>query len=102
MSGNGYVSTNAVKLLTEKNIQLLITDTYGNPISYMSHIMNSNTSTRYRMGQYDTFRDKSKVEFLQRKVSKDKLDSQIRLLRRIKSGPDTIAKLTKHRCSIDS
>ena len=31
MSGNGYVSTNAVKLLTEKNIQLLITDTYGNP-----------------------------------------------------------------------
>jgi CRISPR-associated protein Cas1 len=50
MSGNGYVSTNAVKLLTEKNIQLLITDTYGNHISYMSHIMNSNTSTKYRMG----------------------------------------------------
>ena len=51
MSGKGYVSTEAVKLLTEKNIQLLITDTYGNPISFMSHIMNSETSTKYRMGQ---------------------------------------------------
>jgi len=101
MSGNGYVSTNAVKLLTEKNIQLLITDTYGNPVSFMSHIMNSNTSTRYRMGQYDTFRDKSKVEFLQRKVSKDKLDSQIRLLRRIEADPVSIAKLTKYRSSIE-
>ena len=71
MSGKGYVSTEAVKLLTEKNIQLLITDTYGNPVSFMSHIMNSETSTKYRMGQYDTFRDKAKVEFLQRKDSKD-------------------------------
>ena len=101
MSGNGYVSTNAVRLLTERNIQLLITDTYGNPVSFMSHIMNSNTSTRYRMGQYDTFRDKSKVEFLQRKVSKDKLDSQIRLLRRIDADPESIAKLTKYRSSIE-
>ena len=101
LSGKGYVSTEAVKLLTEKNIQLLITDTYGNPLSFMSHIMNSETSTRYRMGQYDTFRDESKRLELQRKVSKDKLDSQIRLLRRIDSNPDTIAKLTKYHSSID-
>ena len=101
LSGKGYVSTEAVKLLTERNIQLLITDTYGNPVSFMSHIMNSNTSTRYRMGQYDTFRDKAKVEFLQRKVSKDKLDSQIRLLRRIEADPESIAKLTKYRSSIE-
>ena len=49
MSGNGYVSTEAVKLLTKRNIQILITDTYGNPVSFMSNIMNSNTSTKYRM-----------------------------------------------------
>ena len=101
MSGKGYVSTEAVKLLTEKNIQLLITDTYGNPVSYMSHIMDSTTSTKYRMGQYDTFRNKAKVEHLQRKVSKDKLDSQLRLLKRIESSPETIAKLSKYRSSIE-
>ena len=64
LSGKGYVSTEAVKLLTEKNIQLLITDTYGNPISFMSHIMNSERSTKYRMGQYDTFRNTVKREQL--------------------------------------
>jgi len=101
MSGNGYVSTNAVRLLTENNIQLLITDTYGNPISYMSHIMNSNTATKYRIGQYDTFRDESKKNQLQKKVSKDKLDAQIRLLRRIDADPVSIAKLTKYRSSIE-
>ena len=101
MSGKGYVSTEAVKLLTEKNIQLLITDTYGNPVSYMSHIMDSTTSTKYRMGQYDTFRNKAKVEHLQRKVSKDKLDSQLRLLKRIESSPESIAKLSKYRSSIE-
>ena len=57
LSGKGYVSTEAVKLLTERNIQILITDTYGNPVSFMSNIMNSNTSTKYRIGQYDAFRE---------------------------------------------
>jgi CRISPR-associated protein Cas1 len=102
LSGKGYVSTEAVKLLTEKNIQLLITDTYGNPLSFMSHIMNSETSTRYRMGQYDTFRDESKKIQLQKKVSIDKIDAQVRLLRRIDADPQTIRKLSKYRSSIES
>ncbi len=102
MSGKGYVSTEAVKLLTEKNIQLLITDTYGNPVSFMSHIMNSNTATKYRMGQYDTFRDESKKIQLQKKVSIDKLDAQLRLLKRIDADPVTIRKLSKYRSSIES
>jgi len=101
LSGKGYVSTDAVKLLTKRNIQILITDTYGNPISFMSNLMNSETSTRYRMGQYDTFRDESKKSQLQKKVSIDKLDSQLRLLRRIDADPVTIAKLTKYRSSIE-
>ena len=102
MSGNGYVSTNAIRLLTAKNIQLLITDTYGNPISFMSHIMNSNTATKYRMGQYDTFRDESKKIQLQKKVSIDKIDAQLRLLKRIDADPVTIRKLSKYRSSIES
>ena len=102
LSGKGYVSTEAVKLLTENNVQLLITDTYGNPISYMSHIMDSDTSTKYRMGQYDTFRDSKKKEHLMRKVSIDKLDAQIRLLKRIEADPETIAKLSKYRSSVES
>ena len=43
----------------------------------MNGIMSSTTSTRYRMGQYDTFRDLDKVKYLRRKLLSDKLESQI-------------------------
>jgi len=102
LSGKGYVSTEAVKLLTKRNIQILITDTYGNPVSFMSNIMNSNTSTKYRMGQYDAFRDPDKVWRLQVQVSKDKLDAQLRFLKRIDADSRVIAKLQKYRSSIDA
>ena len=46
ISGKGYVSTEAISLLSKKNINVLLTDTYGNPISYMNNVMSSNTSTR--------------------------------------------------------
>ena len=102
LSGKGYVSTEAVKLLTENNIQILITDTYGNPISFMSNLMTSNTSTKYRMGQYDTFRDPDKKLELQVQVSKDKIDAQIRFLKRIDADSRIIGKITKYRSSIDA
>jgi len=60
ISGKGYVSTEAIQLLTSKNINVLLTDTYGNPVSFMNNVMSSNTSTRYRMGQYQTFSDPTK------------------------------------------
>ena len=101
-SGKGYVSTEAVKLLTENNIQILITDTYGNPVSFMSNLMTSNVSTKYRMGQYDTFRDPDKKLELQHQVSKDKLDAQLRFLKRIDADSRIIAKITKCRSSIDA
>lgn len=50
ISGRGYVSTDAIKLLSEKNVNVILTDTYGNPISSMNGIMSSMTSTKYRMG----------------------------------------------------
>ena len=31
ISGRGYVSTDAIKLLSEKNVNVILTDTYGNP-----------------------------------------------------------------------
>ena len=61
ISGKGYISTEVIKLLSEKNINVILTDTYGNLISNMNNVMSSHTSTTYRMGQYDTFRDPEKV-----------------------------------------
>ena len=77
LSGRGYVSTDAIKLLSEKNVNVILTDTYGNPVSSMNGTMSSATSTRYRMGQYEAFRDPDKVKYLRRKLLSDKLESQI-------------------------
>ena len=83
ISGKGYVSTEAISLLSKKNINVLLTDTYGNPISYMNNVMSSNTSTRYRMGQYQTFSDPVKREYLQKWILSEKLQSQINFLKSI-------------------
>jgi CRISPR-associated protein Cas1 len=39
--------------------------------------MSNPTATNYRIGQYDTFRNKTKVDYLQRRLLTAKLDSQI-------------------------
>lgn len=83
ISGKGYISTEAISLLSKKNINVLLTDTYGNPISYMNNVMSSNTSTRYRMGQYQTFSDPVKREYLQKWILSKKLQSQINFLKSI-------------------
>jgi len=44
ISGNGYITTDAIRLLTSKNINVLLTDTYGNLISSMNYTMTSNTA----------------------------------------------------------
>ena len=75
ISGKGYISTEAIKLLSEKNINVILTDTYGNLISNMNNVMVSNTSTTYRIGQYDTFRDPEKVMYLQKQMLVSKLQS---------------------------
>ncbi len=50
ISGKGYVSTESIKLLAEKNINVILTDTYGNLISNMNNVMSSSTATNYRIG----------------------------------------------------
>ncbi len=83
ISGKGYVSTEAIQLLSSKNINVLLTDTYGNPVSFMNNVMSSNTSTKYRMGQYQTFSDPTKKEYLQKWILSEKLFSQINFLKSI-------------------
>jgi len=81
ISGKGYVSTEAISLLSKKNINVLLTDTYGNPVSFMNNVMSSHTSTKYRMGQYQTFSDPVKKEYLQKWIVSEKLQSQINFLK---------------------
>ena len=80
ISGKGYLSTEAVKLLTEHNINIILTDAYGNLITAMHQVMSSPAATRYRMAQYDTFRNPEKIACLQRQYLKEKLQSQIQFL----------------------
>lgn len=58
-------------------------DSFGNLVCNMSKIMSSDTATRYRMGQYDTFRNPEKVAYLQKQLLKAKLESQINFLKSI-------------------
>lgn len=77
ISGKGYLSTEAIKLLTDHNINVILTDTYGNLITAMHKVMSSPTATNYRIAQYDTFRYPEKVAHLQEKFLKAKRESQI-------------------------
>ena len=63
LSGKGYISTDALGLLSENNRNLILLDTYGKPTSYLNPVMESLTATNYRIGQYDTFRDPDKRRY---------------------------------------
>jgi CRISP-associated protein Cas1 len=52
-------------------------DTYGRATTYLNPVTESLTNTRYRIGQYDTFRDPEKRDYLSRQILKAKLQSQI-------------------------
>jgi len=80
LSGKGYISTEALGLLCENNRNVILCDTYGKPISYMNPVMESSTATKYRMGQYDTFRNPEKTKYLTKQILKAKIESQIRFL----------------------
>lgn len=81
LSGKGYISTEALSLLSENNRNLILLDTYGRPVTYLNPVMDSLTSTNYRIGQYDTFRNESKRNYLARQIVKAKLESQINFLK---------------------
>lgn len=59
ISDKGYLSTEAVKLLTNQNINIILTDTYSNLVTAMHKVVSSPspTATKCRIARYDTFRD---------------------------------------------
>ena len=75
LSGKGYVSTEAMAILSEHNRNLVLVDVHGNLQTVISPVMDSLVATRYRIGQYDTFRDKSKRKYLAFQVIKSKIES---------------------------
>jgi len=90
LSGKGYISTEALGLLCQNNRNLILLDTYGKPISYLNPVMESNTATQYRIGQYDTFRNPQKREYLSKQIIKAKKDSQLKFLKTIGSSIESL------------
>jgi len=85
LSGKGYVSTEALSLLSENNRNVILLDTYGKPVTFCNGMMDSLTATKYRIAQYDTFRDESKRQYLERQIISAKKESQLKLLNLIGS-----------------
>ena len=83
---------------------MILTDTYGNPVSFMNGAMVSNTAIKYRMAQYDTFRNPDKVLQLQKWILKEKIQSQINFFKSLENSEvqDGIAKLEQYHSQIDS
>jgi len=86
LSGKGYISTEALSLLSENNRNVILLDTFGKPITFCNGMMDSLTATQYRIAQYDTFRDESKRQYLVKQIIFAKKESQIKLLKLIGSS----------------
>jgi len=85
LQGKGYISTEALSLLSENNRNVILLDNHGNPVTFCNSMMNSLTGTKYRMAQYDTFRIPSKCEYLCKQIILAKKESQLKLLKLIGS-----------------
>ena len=81
LQGKGYVSTEALSSLSQNNRNVIIVDNHGKPVTFCNSMMNSLTATKYRIGQYDAFRDETKREYLVNQITKAKIDSQSKFLK---------------------
>ncbi|WP_415280824.1 CRISPR-associated endonuclease Cas1 [Candidatus Nitrososphaera sp. FF02] len=100
--GKGYLSTDAISLLSQKNVNVILLDSFGNLVCNMSTVMTSNTATKYRMGQYDAFRNPEKIRYLQNKLVKDKIGSQVNFLKSVgNGGQDRIDAIAKYLFLVD-
>lgn len=96
LSGKGYISTEAITLLNQNNRNIILVDIHGKPVSLINGSMDSLTATHYRIGQYDTFRDKKKREYLCRQIVKAKIQSHIRFLKSIPEIDDEVLVAFEH------
>jgi CRISPR-associated protein Cas1 len=74
------LSTEAIKTLSENNVNVILTDSFGSLVSPINFPMVSGIGSRNRMAQYDTFRDDTKSTYLQRQLLHSKFQSQINFL----------------------
>jgi CRISP-associated protein Cas1 len=95
ISGKGILSTDAIKSLSENNVNVILTDSYGNPVSSLNFPMVSGIGSRNRMNQYDTFRDEAKTTYLQRQLLEAKFQSQINFLCTLKEDSAKMISLLK-------
>ena len=103
LQGKGYISTDALALLSENNRNVILLDIHGKPVPYLNPVMESLTATQYRIAQYDTFRNPEKCRYLQRQIVKAKLESQIRFLKLTQRDEviESISKLEIHLNNLD-
>jgi len=85
LQGKGYISTEALSLLSQNNRNVILLDNHGKPVTFMNGMMDSLTATKYRMAQYDTFRNPSKCKYLRKQIISAKKESQLKLLKMIGS-----------------
>ena len=85
LQGKGYVSTEALSLLSQNNRNVVLLDNRGKPVTFCNEMMESLTATKYRMAQYDTFRNTEKCEYLKKQIISAKQQSQLKLLKMIGS-----------------
>lgn len=87
MCGKGYISTEALSLLSENYRNVILVDINGNPVTYLNPVFAGEglTATQYRMGQYDTFRNPEKRDYLSLQIVKAKIKSQIQFLEQTKN-----------------
>lgn len=85
MQGKGYISTEALSLLSENNRNVILLYNHGKPVTFMNGMMDSLIATRNRMAQYDTFRNLEKCKHLRKQIISSKIESQLKLLKMIGS-----------------
>jgi CRISPR-associated protein Cas1 len=81
LQGKGYISTESLSLLSENNRAVVFLNNRGKQVNFCHGIRESLTATKYRIAQYDTFRDKSKTDYLTQQITKAKIQSQIKFLK---------------------
>jgi len=90
LSGNGYISTEALSILSQNNRHVILVDNHGKPVTFCHSMMDSLTATKYRMAQYDAFRDDSKRAYLAKQILCSKKESQLKLLKLIGSDVESL------------
>jgi CRISPR-associated protein Cas1 len=104
LQGKGYISTDALAILSTHNRNVILLDNYGKPVTYLNPVMESLTATQYRIAQYDTFRNTEKCRYLSRQIVKAKLESQINFLKLTERNEvkEAISKLESHLNNLDT